>query len=62
MTTWKAGDPDPTEGATGGLMCYAMSTDADSLRSCTWPSGHTHPQHIAGGLRGVILEVWPVTA
>ena len=64
MTTWQKGDQDPTEGARkwGGRTCFAVSTADDSFRTCTWSLGHTHPQHIAGGLRGVITEVWPVTA
>ena len=62
MPTWRAGDPDPTAGAGPWEVptCYAPSDVPGSHRSCTWPRGHTHPQHIAGGLKGIVLEVWPV--
>jgi len=61
-TTWQRGDQDPTVGARSlrSPMCHATSDN--TLRGCTWPLDHTHPQHIAGGLNGLVLEVWPVTA
>ena len=63
MPTWGPGDPDPTAGAGpwGAQTCRAMSFGVASATSCTWPAGHVHPQHIAGGTHGVIIEVWPVS-
>ena len=62
IPTWEPGDPDPTAGAVpwGLSTCYAVSAAGGC--GCTWPIGHTHPQHIAGGLGGIVLKVWPVTA
>ena len=63
MPTWRAGDQDPTAGAKPWDVptCRAISDDFTSLCTCTWPVGHTHPQHIAGSTYGVIVEVWPVS-
>ena len=51
--THNVGDLDPT----AGLLCLAQDGRG---HFCTWPVGHTDPQHVAGAGR-FIVAVWPVT-
>jgi hypothetical protein len=58
---YRVGDPDPTPGAaySGGPCCSAKDPDGNGL-GCSWPIGHTHPQHVAG--TGIsVVAVWPAT-
>ena len=58
LTTYQEGDSDPTpikRPADGRCRAYS------NRYSCTWPLGHTHPQHVAGD-NGTVCCVWPVTA
>ena len=59
MPVYRRSDRNPTAGAgpANGMLCGA---DSGRGYSCTWPAGHTHPQHIAGGIGGLVLAVWPV--
>ena len=53
-TTYRRGDLDPTPKLSVFESCPAESDNF----SCTWPLGHSHPQHIAGGDR-TVQYVWP---
>ena len=48
-------DPTPMKRPADG-WCRAKS----DRYSCTWPLGHTHPQHVAGD-NSTVLHVWLVT-
>jgi len=52
------GDTDPTSDDTDLRFCSLYGGLYDL--GCTWPVGHTHPQHVAGGTRGFVLDVWDV--
>ena len=61
MPTYHRGDPNPTAGAGPATAAICWDAGGPAGLGCTWPLGHVHPQHIAGGTRGLVLEVWPVT-
>jgi hypothetical protein len=62
---YAAGDVDPTPEATAmvdagmGLYC---AEPMDHGFKCSWPTGHEHPQHVAGGTRGIVYGVSDVVA
>ena len=49
-------DPTPIKRPADG-WCRAKS----DRYSCTWPLGHSHPQHVAGD-NSTVLYVWPTTS
>ena len=52
---YSRGDADPTRDTDGDVICAAESPEG---YGCTWPSGHEHPQHVAGDGVGV-CAAWP---